>query len=133
MTSLLGTTAPNSIDAGLICDFDVTDGIMNSGNTLKIHMYIANKGTGAKLLFCSTPADLATASTDHCQFLSNFPGTNEILGINVTDGGFDLNVIEIKKGSLANTVNIKVNSAAEVNNFFPIFLFFFIMLNFLFF
>ena len=115
MTSLLKTTATVATDNGLICDFDVSDGIMSSENTLKIYMYIANKGTGAKFLFCSTPANLLTASANYCQYISNFPtNTNEIQGINVTEGGFDLNVIEIRKGSLANTVSIKVNSGTEV-------------------
>lgn len=114
MTSLLKTTATTPTDNGLICNFDVTDAIMSSENTLKIYIYLANKGTGAKFLFCSTPADIAVASLNHCQYISNFPDANEIPGINVTEGGFDLNVIEIKKGSLANTVSIKVNSGALV-------------------
>ncbi len=124
MTSLLKTTAATLTDNGLICDFDVTDSIMSSPseNTLKIYMYIANKGTGAKFLYCSTPPVYSGSgvapiiSSNYCQFIENFPSTNEIPGIIVTEGGFDLNVITIKKGSLTNTVSIKVNAGDEVIN-----------------
>ena len=115
LTSLLKTTATPTTNNGLVCDFDVTDSIMDSDNTLKIYMYIANKGTGAKLLYCSDQVDPLNPVTDHCKYLSSYPDTNEIPGLIMTEGGFDLNVIEIKKGTQANTVSIKLNAGAEVN------------------
>jgi len=111
MTSLLSATTTDPLDAGLICDFDVTGSILTSDNTLKIYMYMANKGTGAKFLYCNSTA---IPDPNQCQITTNYPSTNEIPGLTVTEGGFDLNIIQIRKGSLANSVSIKINNGTEV-------------------
>ncbi len=91
---------------GLICDFDVTGVILESENILRIRMYFANKGNGAKLIFCSDPTP--PASNDHCQFLTSFRDADSIDNLSVTDGGFNLNKIDIKKGSTQGKVSVKI-------------------------
>lgn len=115
MTKLTKYETSNSVDKGFICNFDVTDNLLSGNNILKLYMYIANKGTGAKFLYCKTPADILTASSRHCELQSSYDSaTSQIPGLTLADGDFSLVKIKIKKTPNANTVDIQINTGAEV-------------------
>lgn len=110
------TTLDATNYSGYICNFDVTGNILNSTNTLKIYIYLANTGTGAKFLFCSNNLDVTKTTSNFCQFPSSYDSTtNEITGINASAAaGLYLNVIEIKRGSSNSVVTISVNGQTAV-------------------
>ncbi len=115
MTNLLKITSPDLAQKIFICNFDVTDSIRNGVNTMKIYLYTANTGTGAKFLFCGDPPALSTPSVNHCKIITNFPTSNELVGGTFSNPGFDLNIIQIKRNTSDSTkVDIKINEGTEV-------------------
>jgi len=142
---LFQSTQDDPKHTGFICDFDITGALLNGDNTLKVYLYTAQVGTGSKLSFCEIPGNVgATAAVgtegdlgyvpanpgtpsklNNCKYWDNYD-TLDASDFTTTDGGFDLNIIQIKRNSSDNNqIDLKIGAGSWVFNLFLIYLFFY--------
>lgn len=133
-------TKANPNDAkysGFICNFDITNALLNGDNTYKVYLYTSSVGTGSKLSFCKMPPNVGykaaykdpitnqtipenpgtPSPADTCEYWDNF--SEEVTDFKTTDKGFDLNILTIKRNTSDNTkIDVKVGAGSWVRFFF---------------
>lgn len=111
LKSMLSVTLNNGLDAkytGFICNFDVSEAVLNGDNVLNVYLYTSQVGTDTSLHFCKVPNPGNNATT--CEFWESY-GTEKVSDFKTTDKGFDLNILSIRRNSGNNAkIDLKVGS-----------------------